>query len=137
MEISTIILLCSGIAVFVWGVIEHLNISDKKQSDEFKEIIGTVVDFRAREDYTQETGSSTIYHPIVEYEVNGNKYTYESITSSYKKRGLGKEIKLMYNINNPEDVMEPIEEKGMATLTVAFGIILIVAGIITMVKLNG
>lgn len=129
-------LIAIGIIFLALGIVSQTKRSKKLKSGDFKEVMGKIVDFKVEE--TQDTDSdgvtsySTSYYPIIEYEVDGNNYSYTSTFGTSFKRGLGKEQKLLYNVNNPEDVISPKDKTSI--LLIALGILIIIGGIVFLVR---
>ena len=105
--------------VIVVGLYNILKYYIKRTNVNYKETIGTVVDYKMRSD-----SESTTYSSIIEYEVNGSIYRcVEKSSSSFRKR-LGKKVKLLYNINNPTDSMSL--ELSSSIIFICFGIFFII-----------
>lgn len=130
MNWSMLLLIGIGLLLLVGGVISQLNHHKKKTSGEFKEILGTIVDYKREMDRDSD-GVSYSYYPIIEYFVDGQTYRYTSNHGGGSRRGIGKQKKIMYNINNPSDAINSKDSTG--AILAVIGLIIIVAGVYKMI----
>ena len=132
MDSGVIIVVLLGVAFLFFGIRSQTKLKKKKQSEDYKEVMGTIIGFNRVEDYDKENGHSTTYYPIIEYEVDGEKYEYESKVGSNFRKGKGKQKKLLYNINNPSDAVNPNDTIGI--VFAILGVIIIGLGIFSIFK---
>ncbi len=91
-------------------VIENLK---KSYFRDFKEIKGYVVDCKKNG-----SGCKAIFAPIIEFEVNSEKYRHVSTWYSRPKAQIGKMYKIMYNPEDPTDNVIKNQMKGLILVTV-------------------
>lgn len=99
---------------------------------------GKIIDFAAIEDNEDDTSSSTMYYPIVEYfDENGKGYaTKLSIGSSMKPRSKAKIYELLYDPKRPTKVSLVSESSNsfLPLLISIFGFIICLFGLLILLN---
>lgn len=80
------------------------------------------------------TNSDGLQAIIVEYEVDGNKYTKQSNTYSSMPKSIGTEVGVKYNPDNPNDAIW--EKDSTGTILFIVSVVFIVAGAIVIISRN-
>ena len=132
-----------GIVFILVGVImsfiifpEYSKYLEKRKT--YIETVGIVVDYDEMKREYDDEGNEKIeylYAPIVEYEVDGVKYTTTYSEYSSNPQKLGSTMKLRYNENNPADVIFDNPSNYilfiiLSILFIVFGVCLIIAGVV-------
>lgn len=132
--IGKIFVIVLGAVLLFFGIRGQKKRSAQLKSGDFKEITGTVIDFKEElSTDTDENGFTTtsrVYYPIYEYTVDNQKYTYTGKVGTSFKRGLGKQATLLYNTKDPKECISPKDKTNI--LTIVLGIALILIGIYTL-----
>lgn len=90
-----------------YGYLQKKKVDNAQNSDEYREVEGVVTDFREVESYDSDTGGYSIaYYPMIEYEVNGTRYTYTEKVGTSSRRRLGKRYTMLYSIHDPSDAVK-------------------------------
>lgn len=129
MNYAALLPLAVGLVILYIGIKGIMKKTTAKRSDEYQETTGTICGHERKVEYNQETQRDDVsYFPIVEYYVNGMRYTHTLKVGNNRQKGFGKPVKLIYNIHDPSDVMK----KGdtMPYFNLALGVLLVVASII-------
>lgn len=83
-------------AFCLWGAYAAYNSWNLSQNGETT--TGTVIELKESES----DGSCCVYSPVVEFETNGQTYTFESDNASYPPEyEVGEEVRVIYNPENP------------------------------------
>ena len=120
--------LALGVGITIIGIIKQLIYNKKVKTGNYKQIIGRIIDFDISSHYDSEYRSTTtMYYPIIEYEVDNKKYKYTSKIGKNIKKDIGQSEKLMYDVKSPSKAIDPNYKQGT--------LIAIVGAIITIVTL--
>lgn len=123
-----------GLLFFVIGVFTLFfgfkNVSSYNEKvNTYISIDGVVVDRTV--DYDDD---NTLYSSIVEYEVNGTKYTVKENTKSSVTEEIGSKMEVLYNPEKPSDAIIVKDAKGGNTLIFVVGGVFTVFGFIMFVS---
>ena len=111
--------LLSGIIWLVFlGFHDEIFISNKT---DFKDIESSIIDYEMHED----SDGDESYYPILEYYVDGQRYTTKSHIGS-SKPSIGEKIIIKYDPNNPSNALVPIGSSGEIFGKIVGGIITII-----------
>ena len=92
-----------GVIFFVIGI-ALLNNRKKKEINCTSKTYGKVTDLVRHENYNEDGGYSTSWHPVIEYNVGELKFIKESVYgSSQSKYAIGQDVEIYYN---PEEYNE-------------------------------
>ena len=97
---------------------------------DFKDIESTIIDYEKHED----SDGDESYYPIVEYYVDGQRYTTQSHIGSGKP-SIGEKIIIKYDPNNPSNALVPIGSSGeifgkiVGTIITVIGISLLISSL--------
>ncbi len=127
----TLVYIICGAVIFT-GIVKQIIHHMKVNNPAFRETIGTIVDYErhvSRDDNRYGTGSGTsirigntndtyygesvTYAPIIEFEVDGNTYRCVRKVASSGKPKLGKQVRIMYNSDDPSDNVEKNDWSGL------------------------
>lgn len=111
------------ISIGLWSFIKDFK---KAHTPGFKEVIGTVVDYKRRESTDSDGHISVSYSSIIEFEVNGVAYRHVRSSSSSWKQPLGKEVYIMYNPEDPTDNIVKNDFTGLVFVGIGFIFLIIV-----------
>ena len=143
----TLVYIICGAVIFV-GIAKQIMHYIKVNNPVFRETIGAIVDYErkvSRDDNRYGRGSGTsirignpnntyygenvTYAPIIEFEVDGNTYRCVRNVFSSGKPKLGKQVRIMYNSENPSDNVEKNDWSGLfISLVGAIAIIIVFLG---------
>ena len=121
-----IIFIIIGVVSLILG--KNLMVENNEKSKTFIEVTGYVVDYEYQDRYDYESPA----REIVEYVVDGETYTVTSSASSTNPRSWGTEVLLMYNPDDPSEVIWVNDEGNLIILIVA--VIFIIGGIYITIK---
>lgn len=86
-------------AFCLWGVYAAYNSWNLSKNGE--STTGIVIEL---EEGTDGDGNCCTYSPVIEFEANGQKYTFESDNASYPPAyEVGEEVRVLYNPENPDN----------------------------------
>ena len=134
-----LLIVAGAVAVCVGTVLLLKNTSDKdpvkkpeKKPDDCRRTYGMISDFREEEIPDPKTGGTkTAYRPVVEYEVDGVRYTYTEAPLRSSRRGLGRQYTIIFDRKNPAEVIRRPNE--ISFLIVAVGTLAVIAGVILLI----
>lgn len=111
-------------------VIKIVNMMNKCTQPAIAKVLG--YQSETKENYDTETGitsTSTVFFPIYEYYVNGERVELKSTTGTSKRNWPnGTDITIRYNPNSPKEIFVPYEVKQLKIVAAALGAIGIVMG---------
>ena len=111
-----------GIGLSIYSIFYLKSFNEKK--DTFKEVIGSVVDYKY--DYSDNNGFNESAAVIVEYVVDGKTYKVESGSYSSIPDSLGTKISVMYNPTDPSDAYIKGEESNSIIMPIVGGVFTLV-----------
>lgn len=127
-KIIGIIVLIIGIALSIYSV-SYYDKEQKKQKT-YIETTATVVGYEECELDEGDTGSRY----IAEYKIDRDTYQIKANSCTNMPKGIGKEVKIKYNPNNPSDAV--FTNDITRYLLPVIGVIFVIAGIIVFKKEN-
>ncbi len=126
-----IIVIYVGLMVLGYGI--FLTASTASQRKNYVETSATVIGFEERESHNSNHLPQTLYAEIVEYTVNGKKYTAVSDMASSNPHAKGSKIQIAYNPDNPEKCIFINSRIGLLILLYVLGVAFVGGGIALLV----
>ncbi len=108
-----------GAGMLIGGFFYNKSRTDKLNS--WTQTTGVVVDYKISYDTDDDGFREEMYSEIVEFEVNGTKYTATDNSRSNVRPKMGKERVIAYNPDNPNQNMFVASGKTMLILLFALG----------------
>lgn len=129
---GSVMLLIVGIIILVVGLICQQNYNNKK--DMYVETYGSVIGYETKVERTKDEDGYVeekyMYSPKYEYIVNDIEYTIQSNEYSSIKPSYGREKKILYNPENPN---EAIIETSFYFIIIIFGAVATVLGVVSII----
>ncbi len=102
MKKKIVVPLCVFVLAIIIGAVWYC--SHYNQYRNYQQTIGVVTDYKVTYGAISKVGSSRYYHFYYSYSVSGKAYSgYEKFTGSSGKTGVGSEIPVWYNPDNPSE----------------------------------
>ena len=102
--IIALITICASVGFGILLYFSHFNpFNNKGYIETTGVIVDEYIEYDEYYDEYDDYNSTTMYRPIAEFEVDGEIYEVGSDSSSSIPSLLGKEVKILYNPNNPYD----------------------------------
>ena len=135
--VVAVVFLCGGAWSVYSGIRLLCQVKNASSSGEYRETEGVVTGFKEEEVHDGETGGTSVsYYPIIEYYVNGSRYTFTGKVGTPSRRSLGRRCTMLYSIYDPSDAVK----KGDKTPCIMIGAgaaFIIIALVLLLTKLNG
>ena len=121
-------MLLLGVFIILQGIKTKKEYDRKNSDPSFKDIIGLVIDNKKDYETDSDGHTSTVYYPIICYEVKDKKYTKKYPSSSYTRKPIGTPYRLKYNELDPEDIIFVGDKTYIGLIVVGTIMVIILSG---------
>lgn len=111
------------VLICVFGIMYYFNFRDDVRKKDYISIDGYIYDYIYSDgcdyDYYEDNNESCMMTPLVEYFVDGVRYTVKSKSSSTHPKFIGTKVEVKYNQENPDDSFISGKDSGEILVLIA------------------